>query len=108
MKDFRTVTLTFNRGNEDVKNIIKKWCEITGKSKVDILADALRQYDPSKSIEKNTELPLFDRHDLKEVIREVLKEEMNNKENDESKIEENALNKLNKKTINQNFLNDDD
>lgn len=101
--DFKTVTLTFNRDNKDIKDLLVKFMKETGKSKVDILADALRQYDPNKEANTN-----FDRSQLKEIMRELLKEEGLIKEDFEEEKEENTLNELNKKILNKKLLDDDE
>lgn len=101
--DFKTVTLTFNRDNKDIKDLLVKFMKQTGKSKVDILADALRQYDPNKGANTN-----FDRSQLKEIMRELLKEEGLIKEDFEEEKEENTLNELNKKILNKKLLDDDE
>lgn len=105
-KDFKTVTLTFNRANKDTKDILVKFMELTGKSKVDIIADALRQYDPNKA-------EALDKNDIRQMIKEVLNEEglIKNQNKESKEIEDDTINKLaelNEKKLKQSFLDDDD
>src|SRR3712207_7894720 len=45
--DFKSITIPFSKKNDDVKEKLKDLTELTGKSKVDLICEAIRQYQPN-------------------------------------------------------------
>ncbi|NFV48379.1 hypothetical protein FDJ70_12150 [Clostridium botulinum] len=120
-EDFKSITMTFNRANKDVKEIIKDITEKTGKTKVDIICDAIRQYQHTTTNINNS----IDKEQIKGIVKEclldiLLQQQFNGgiqivqrapvmqvQENKEI-VEQERLNSLNKKDIDMSLLDDED
>ncbi|MBN3352660.1 hypothetical protein CF087_18835 [Clostridium botulinum] len=114
-KEFRSVTIPFKKSNEDVKEKIIDICNKTGRSKTDIVCDAIREYDPYKS---NTETNI-NRNEIEKIVKEILGGMLLNnmalninpynniQPQTEIKTEKEKLNELNKKTVDLSLLDDD-
>ncbi|MCD3254352.1 hypothetical protein [Clostridium botulinum] len=123
-EDFKSITITFNKANQDVKDIIKGMVDKTGKTKVDIICSALRQYQLNTTTINNN----IDKDDIKGMVKESLLEillqnqfsggiqvqqpQMMNmeviQEKNKDEIEKERLNSLNNKNIDVDLLDDDD
>lgn len=122
-EDFKSITMTFNKGNKDVKEIIKDINKKTGKTKVDIICDAIRQYQHTTT--NNNINNSIDKEQIKGIVKEclldiLLQQQFNGgiqivqrapvmqvQENKEI-VEQERLNSLNKKDIDMSLLDDED
>ncbi|EJE7236565.1 hypothetical protein M5L40_003582 [Clostridium botulinum] len=121
-KDFKSITVPFKKSNEDVKEKIMNLCDETGKSKIDLVCDAIRQYNPNK--DNNNEFNKIDREEIEKMVKEILggillnnmslninpysnniQQQITTKTTEE--LEKERLNKLNNKTVDINLLEDD-
>ncbi|AEB77616.1 hypothetical protein ADU80_05030 [Clostridium botulinum] len=122
--DFKSITVTFNRANKDVKEKINNLINKTGKTKVDIINEAIRQYQLN-SITTN-----IDKDNIKQMVKESLLEillqsqfnsgiqvtqnvqqpqmRMDVQEKSKKQLEKERLNNLNNKSIDTNLLDDED
>lgn len=122
-EDFKSITITFNRANQDVKEIIKDLVDITGKTKVDIICQALRQYrhttttnnvnntinkDEVKGMVKESLLEILLQNQFSNIQVQQPKIKMEVQEKSKEELEKERLNSLNNKSISMNLLEDDD
>ncbi|KRU40011.1 hypothetical protein [Clostridium sporogenes] len=122
-KDFKSITIVFKKSNEDVKEKIMDICNQTGRSKIDIVCDAIRQYDPNKI--NNNESNEINRQEIEKIVKEILGGVLLNNmasnmnpyfnnisqfevQTNEIKTEEERLKQLNSKKLDLNLLGDDD
>lgn len=122
-EDFKSITITFNKGNQDVKNIIKDLVDKTGKTKVDIISQAVRQYQHTTTNINNN----INKDEVKGMVKESLLEILLQnqfsggiqiqqpqmkmevvQEKSKAEIEKERLNSLNNKNIDNALLDDDD
>ncbi|KOC47738.1 hypothetical protein ADU86_03840 [Clostridium botulinum] len=110
IKDFKNVSVTFTRGNQDAKEKLIEFMKLTGRSKVDIICDALRQYDPYKyfnqqqnNINNNTNSISID--DIKAIVEQTVSKILENKEN--KNIEVSKIQDLSNKKIDKRFIDED-
>lgn len=114
-KDFKSITIPFSKSNQDVKEKIKNICGNTGSSKVDIICDAIRQYNPNK--DNNIDI---NRAEIEKIVKEILggillnnmslninPQVIQEKKKTEEEMEKEKLNELNNKKINLSLLDDD-
>lgn len=119
-EDFKSITITFNKANQDVKDIIKRMVDKTGKTKVDIICSALRQYQLDTATINNN----IDKDDIKGMVKESLLEILLQNQfsngiqvvqqpqiqhvKSKEELEKERLNSLNKKDIDMSLLDDED
>ena|SRR3712207_5010159 len=119
-EDFKSITITFNKANQDVKDIIKKMVDKTGKTKVDIICSALRQYQLDTTTINNN----IDKDDIKGMVKEslleiLLQNQFSNgiqvvqqpqiqRAKSKEELEKERLNDLNNKSIDTSLLDDED
>ncbi|MBA4509777.1 hypothetical protein H1057_17280 [Clostridium sporogenes] len=120
-KEFKSVTIPFKKSNEDVKQKIIDICDQTGRSKIDIVCDAVRQYEPNK-INNETNI---NREEIEKIVKEILGGMLLNnmafnispypnnihptqiETKTKGELEKENLNKLNNKKIDLSLLDDD-
>ncbi|MCD3351245.1 hypothetical protein G8V03_09625 [Clostridium botulinum D/C] len=122
--DFKSITVTFNRANKDVKEKINDLINKTGKTKVDIINEAIRHY------QLNNITTNINNDNIKQMVKESLLEillqnqfsggiqvasniqqpqmRMDVQEKSKERLEKERLNDLNNKSIDTNLLDDDD
>ncbi|EHN17001.1 MULTISPECIES: hypothetical protein [Clostridium] len=120
-KDFKSITVPFKKSNEDVKEKIMDLCDETGKSKIDLVCDAIRQYNPNKD---NNEFNKIDREEIEKIVKEILggmllnnmalnvtpypnniQQQITTKTKEE--LEKEKLKQLNDKTVDLSLVDDD-
>jgi len=120
-KDFKSITVPFKKSNEDVKEKIMNLCDETGKSKIDLVCDAIRQYNPNKD---NNEFNKIDREEIEKIVKEILggmllnnmalnvtpypnniQQQITTKTKEE--LEKEKLKQLNDKTVDLSLVDDD-
>ncbi|NFH34532.1 hypothetical protein FDC49_19805 [Clostridium sporogenes] len=120
-KDFKSITVPFKKSNEDVKEKIMNLCDKTGKSKIDLVCDAIRQYNPNKD---NNEFNKIDREEIEKIVKEILggmllnnmalnvtpypnniQQQITTKTKEE--LEKEKLKQLNDKTVDLSLVDDD-
>ncbi|MHB8084131.1 hypothetical protein [Clostridium botulinum] len=120
-KDFKSITVPFKKSNEDVKEKIMDLCDETGKSKIDLVCDAIRQYNPNKH---NNEFNKIDREEIEKIVKEILggmllnnmalnvtpypnniQQQITTKTKEE--LEKEKLKQLNDKTVDLSLVDDD-
>jgi len=124
--DFKSITIPFSKKNDDVKEKLKDLTELTGKSKVDLICEAIRQYQPNSEANDS-----INKKEIEEIVEKRVKEILggmllNNlslninpgniqpfidyvkQEKSKEEVEKERLQELNKKKINMSLLDDDD
>lgn len=123
MSDFKSITIPFGKANQDVKEKLKDIVEKTGKTKVDIINEAIRQYALKNNDMSNGNINKDDvKGMVKESLLEILLQNQFNgsiqvKQNIEQPIpierkskediEQEKLNRLNSKKVTMDLLEDD-
>ncbi len=96
-------------------------CDETGKSKIDLVCDAIRQYNPNKH---NNEFNKIDREEIEKIVKEILggmllnnmalnvtpypnniQQQITTKTKEE--LEKEKLKQLNDKTVDLSLVDDD-
>ena len=124
--DFKSITIPFSKKNDDVKEKLKDLTELTGKSKVDLICEAIRKYQPDSkandSINKKEIEDIVEKR-VKEILGGMLLNNLSlninpvniqpfidhvKQEKSKEEVEKERLQELNNKKINMSLLDDDD
>lgn len=109
IKDFKNVSVTFTRGNKDAKDRLIELMKLTGRTKVDIICDALRQYDPYKYFNNNNQFQQQNNinnninvNDIKAIVEQTVAKFLEN----QNTIKDNTKD-LNNIKIDKRFIDED-
>lgn len=107
IKDFKNVSVTFTRGNKDAKDRLIELMKLTGRTKVDIICDALRQYDPYKYFNNqmhqlNNANDNINIDDIKTIVEQTVAKILENQSNTKDNTKD-----LNNIKIDKRFIDED-